>query len=460
MDIDPQIDCDACGTIEGSFSVLSINSNGNAPLYPPLDNPPNLPQTLHKALLDIRSNDYQRELAGLINVRKLLSIVSHPPIQEVINTNISPELISMAYSRPKEFAFEVCWVLCNIGSGNGESTKYLIGINSLEFFNQIFDSDQNSFDLHDLIVWAVGNIAGESVCYRNIVLDSPICGKIIKYSEVLPSSLVSKFKNLTWTMNNLLKGNPRPWGEKVVAINQYLLKALLITDNEECLVSICWGLSYASEGYSDFEGYTQAVLERILSLYKHPNITVVVPSIRVLGNFISNCNQSWEMLSPLGLVDTILLMMKSEKLSIRRETIWIASNLCAETRDAVTAMINANIFTVAYNMIEHESEAVITEIIWMVVNTANCCSKPQAEEIYRIGWIQKLLKLFRSVQKNIKCLILEGLTSLFRVYPNWFDKDISQEIEKLAEADDFTNNVSRLKQELLNQIHEFQVRGQ
>ena len=456
MDIDPQTNSAACDAIEGPFSALSINAYSNAVLHPPLDLVPNLPQSLQEALLDIRSNNYQSELRGLITVRKLLSIVNSPHIQEVISTNISPVLIFMAYSRPKEFALEVCWVLCNIGSGNAESTKYLIDIKSLEFFNQIFDLDPDSFDLRDQIVWAVGNIAGESTLYRNIVIGSPICVKILKYSEVLPPSLAQKFQNLVWAMSNLLRGKPHPRGEIVVAINRYLLKALLITEHQDCLVDICWGLSCASEDTEDFEVYSQAVLERFLFLCRYPKIQVVVPSLRVIGNFISNCNQSWQKLSCLGLVDMILLMIQSEKPTIRREAMWIASNLCAETREAVSAMIDAGFFTIAYNMIEHEKENVINEIIWTIANTGNCCSKVQAEALFKIGWIQKLLQLFPNVEEKIKCVILEGLTSFFKAYPSWFGKDFSHEIEKLEESKNFNGNVSRLQQELLNQIHEFQ----
>ena len=67
----------------------------------------------------------------------------------------------MSYARPLDFTFEVCWILCSIGLGDLQQTKYLVDLGVLKFFSTIFESNPDSYKLRDLIVMAVGNISGE-----------------------------------------------------------------------------------------------------------------------------------------------------------------------------------------------------------------------------------------------------------------------------------------------------------
>ena len=126
---------DDCIRIEDVFSVLSIHMNNNIQSHQLINIPPNLPEDLQVFFTKLSSNNYEEELISLGYIRTILSVEYCTRREEIINLNIAPTLISMAYTRPKEFALEVCWVLCYIGNGPSESTQYLININSLQFFS-------------------------------------------------------------------------------------------------------------------------------------------------------------------------------------------------------------------------------------------------------------------------------------------------------------------------------------
>ena len=422
MDIDPQSSSAACDGIEDSFSALSLNINFGGSLE------------LTQALYNLGSGVYTKEMVGLVALRKLLAIEVNPPIHEVISSNIAASLITMAYTRPKEFAFEVSWVLCNIGSGDGICTKYLLDINCLEFFDKIFYLDPNSFDLRDQIAWAIGNIAGESVHYRNLVIRSEICNKILLYSEVLPIAQIKKYQNLVWVLSNFVRGKPHPDSQFCLKLTKTFQQAILQTDNIEILIDACWGLSYTSDDMKSSEPFSDYLLTKLISLTVTSSVKVSIPSLRILGNFISNFSDSHQRVVPLGMIQAIMTLMGHEKQSIRKEVMWICSNLCAEDNSVVSNMINNGFYSNLITRFDNETESVLQEIIWVVANSAQVSSRENAKLLIEMGWIEKWLSAFSKVQQKSKLVIVEGITELFKKCPEAITKEISGTIHEFISS--------------------------
>lgn len=434
MDIDPQYDNAACDGIEHSFSALSLALNNN------------LPDELNDAIFDLLSKNYPKELEGVTKIRKLLSREDSPPISEVITSHIAESLLEMTHSRPKEFAFEVCWVLCNIGSGNSSSTRYLIEIKSLEFFSSIFYLDPQSFDLRDQICWAVGNIAGESVIYRDLVIQSEICGKILEYSTILPFTEVSKYQNLVWVLSNFVRGKPHVSRDLSKILEKFFINAISQSNNNGLLVDSCWGLTYCSDDLEDFSQYTVNVLQKLISLTLK-ELKIAIPAFRVLGNMISNTSRSWELLEPLGILDVLLQLIEHQKPSIKKEALWICSNLCAESDQAVMAFFKANLYQKMLLIVENQNQTVISEVIWTISNTVNTCANEFAKFLVDIGWLDKLIGLFTNVEPKIKCVILEGLSCFAEKCKDGINEQHISKIQRMQE-----NNLDDRSRMLLEKL--------
>ena len=450
-----EIDSDAkddCIGIEDTFSALSIHMNSAPQLNQLISMSPNLPEDLQVALTKLSLNNYEENLIGLKDIRTILSAVDCTRIVEIVNLNISPTLISMAYSRPKEFALEVCWVLCNIATGPSECTQYLININSLQFFSQVFELDINSFDLQDQIVWAIGNIAGESNYFRDIVLNSEIFSKILRYSQILPPSITQKYENLIWTASNFLRGKSRPPPECVSPLEIFLLKALLQTNSEDSLKDILDGLGYASANTKNVNLYTQDIMQKVIQLCKHNLLAIHLASLKILGNFIAHCENSWLILCNLDVISTVMLMISSNKHSARREALFVCSLLCAESQQVIDALINGNFFSSALAMVDEEDYEIVKEIIIAVETALNNCTTAQAMVFFNNGWIQRLMQLFPRVPEESKRLILVGLNSLFTAYPAGLSSQFRKEIEEFTESSEISEEVLILVQNLLSNV--------
>ena len=429
MDIDPQSSSAACDGIEDSFSALSLNINFGGSLE------------LTQALYNLGSGVYTKEMVGLVALRKLLAIEVNPPIHEVISSNIAASLITMAYTRPKEFAFEVSWVLCNIGSGDGTCTKYLLDINCLEFFDKIFYLDPNSFDLRDQIVWAIGNIAGESIHCRDLIIRSEICNKILLYSEAITIAQIKEYRILVWAFGNLARGKPHFDSQFCLKLVKIFQQAILQTDDIEILVDACWGLSSILDDMNFSELFSDYLLKKLIFLTISSSVQIILPSLRILASFISNFSDSYQRVIPLGMIQAIMTLMGHEKQFIRTEVMLICSNLCAENDSVITIMIQNGFYSNLITRICDETDSVLQEIISVIDNSTQVSSRENAKLLIEMGWIEKTLSVFSKVQHKSKLAIIEGITELFKKYPEAINEEISGIISKTVSSSNLSDEI-------------------
>lgn len=88
----------------------------------------------------IYSEDSTTKLLGLIGMRKLLSIENCPPIQAVIDANLTVVFIGFLYHDIPKFQFEAAWCITNIASGTSDHVNGLIEKDVITHFIQLLNS--------------------------------------------------------------------------------------------------------------------------------------------------------------------------------------------------------------------------------------------------------------------------------------------------------------------------------
>jgi len=103
--------------------------------------------------------------------------------------------------------FECAWVLTNIASGESSAVEQLVDFGVIPALVSRLETDQSN--IVEQCVWALGNISGDSVQYRDLCLRSGIANELSKAFERLrsPSSEfpVSLLRIITWVMSNIVR---------------------------------------------------------------------------------------------------------------------------------------------------------------------------------------------------------------------------------------------------------------
>merc|ERR1719207_314577 len=239
-------------------------------------------QTLTQALA---VEDPQSQFNSTQQYRKLLSIEQNPSIQEVIQAGVVPRFVMFLkeVNRP-DLQFEAAWVLTNIASGTAEQTRVVVEQGALPIFVMLLQSPND--DVREQAVWALGNIAGDSPNFRDLVLQS---GGLNPVMTVLrESEKTSMMRNATWTLSNLCRGKPPPPFEWVSPALGTLAN-LIYSSDVEVLTDACWAFSYLSDGPNErITGVIQAgVVPKLVELLLHSSPLVQTPALRAVGNVVT-----------------------------------------------------------------------------------------------------------------------------------------------------------------------------
>jgi importin subunit alpha-6/7 len=110
----------------------------------------------------------QMHLSALQGFRRMLSVDTNPPVEDVIAAGAVPifvELLKLADN--PTMVFEAAWTLTNIAST--EKTQIVVDNGALPILIQLLKHSDPS--VREQAAWCIGNIAGDKVELRDLVLN-------------------------------------------------------------------------------------------------------------------------------------------------------------------------------------------------------------------------------------------------------------------------------------------------
>lgn len=399
-------------TNQTAANTLATVDSGKLSLADIQEKLKNLPVLVSK----VTSENGALQLEGVQEFRKLLSIEKNPPIQEVINTGIVPRLVQMlTFVHNEALQFEAAWTLTNIASGTTEHTQVVINNNGIPMFIQLLGSPNP--EVKEQAVWALGNIAGDSASFRDLVTQAggvrALCGVFTDDAKI------GLIRNATWTLSNLCRGKPQPNFESVKEFLPILSK-LIMFDDTEILTDTCWALSYISDDNGPENKKIQScvdhgVIPHLVKCLKHRQTSVQTPALRAIGNIVTGDDSQTNAVLQANPLPSLVGMMTHPKKTIRKEACWTISNITAGHTDQISAVINQNCIPPLISLLKNDDFDIQKEAAWAISNATSGGDAKQMHYLVSQQAIPALCELFSCKDTKIVMVALDGIDNLLKV---------------------------------------------
>lgn len=387
----------------------------------------------------VNSRETAQQLAATASFRKMLSIESNPPIQQVIDSGIVPRLVTfLRRDDSPRLQFEAAWALTNIASGTSTHTHFVVDSGAVDQFVYLLDSPSD--DVREQAVWALGNIAGDSPTLRDHVLKRNALPPLVRQLQL--DCKLGMVRNSTWTLSNFCRGKPQPPFELVEPALDTLAH-LVFSSDEEVLTDACWALSYLSDGQNI---HIQAVIQsgvctRLMELLNHPSPAVQTPALRTVGNIVTGDDLQTQVVISCGALQALAELLLNSRKGIRKEACWTLSNITAGNKYQIAQVIRSGVLPPLINLLANDTWDIKKEAAWAVSNATSGGSPEHVRELVKAGCIAPLCDLLDEGDPKVVTVALEGLENILsvgeqdKVEYGWAYNPYANEVEEAGGTD-------------------------
>eukprot|EP01084_Bolivina_argentea_P037583 69519_1 len=178
-------------------------------------------------------------------------------INAVINCGVLTQLMKfLDYKKYDKIRYNTVCILTVISSGTSENVKTLIKYNVIPKLLPLLQSKSDT--LKTEVIWTLGNIAGDSVKYRDILLSYDIL--IILLPLFQNEQNLSVLRMANWLLQNLCRGKPMP-KKKYTNMALQALQIMIKSDDVEILRDACYAIGYLAGINTNNETEKQQVNE-------------------------------------------------------------------------------------------------------------------------------------------------------------------------------------------------------
>merc|ERR1719170_16059 len=415
----------------------------------------------------LHSNDPNDRLQATIEFRRMLSVEDSPPIQDVINSGVVPRLMEfLSYNNEEKLQFEAAWTITNIASGTTSHTRCVVQHGGIPAFVKLLSSPNS--EVREQAVWALGNIAGDSSDYRDLVLKTNNSMQrlitILHNNEVEPK--LTMVRNATWCMSNFCRGKPKPEFSFIKDCIPVLAK-LIMKNDPEVLTDSCWALSYVTDDQTQGNVKIQSVIQcpgvaaRLIYLLQHGTNAVQVPALRTIGNIVTGDDSQTQGMLNENPLPALLGTLLCQKKSLRKETCWTVSNITAGTPQQIQLVIDANLIPPLVNVLKEDQFDVQKEAAWAISNITSGGTDNHIRFLVAQACIPALCVMLKCGDVKMIMVVLDALDNILKIgkkdargtednqYADWVEEcgglDTLEDLQRHENEDIYEKSVKLLQ---------------
>jgi importin subunit alpha-1 len=327
----------------------------------------------------LRSPLLRHQHGGAFGMRKVLSRETSPPIGEAIAAIAAGAVPLLAKllekSNTPATQFEAAWALTNIASCTTEHTACVVNTPGLisSFVSLLGSADHN---VCEQTVWALGNIAGDSPMYRDLLLERGVLTELTHIPGRFGDSgtTLALRRLMMWMIANLCRGKPAPPLSAVASVLPYV-SAMIHYPDSEVVTDAMWCLSYISDGTNDRISAVLAhgVLPAIMyHLSSGAGQAIEVAALRSLGNIVGGDEHQTTLAIEHGAITVLCAMLRAQvhnpRAVTQKEILWALSNIAAGNAQQKNALLQAGVFDLIASYVTMDDQTIRSDSQWTVAN--------------------------------------------------------------------------------------------
>jgi hypothetical protein len=217
-------------------------------------------------------------------------------------------------------------------------------------------------------------------------------------------------------------------------------------------------LSYISDGSSQQIGAVIATgcVPKLVDMLGQ--MELVQPALRALGNIVTGTDEQTEVALTAGCLKPMQILATDPKKIIRKETMWMLSNITAGNHRQIGQVIEMDLIPRAMELLQAGDWDVKKEATWVVANAVVGGTPDQVGYLVQQGAIQGLCSILDVNDSAVVETVLDALEAILKVGKMGPDERTLQYFTSVVEQCDGLSKIEALQDDQNENIYNKAVR--
>ncbi|XP_032217708.2 importin subunit alpha-2 [Nematostella vectensis] len=352
-----------------------------------------------------------------------------------------------------DLQLEAAWCITNLSAGTHEDTLRVLKAAAPYLITYL--SGQN-LSLQDQCAWALGNMSGDSVECRDLLRAQ---GIVPPMANLLKSEIPSIVQSAAFALSNLARGHSQAADDMMGLGIASMICALLVPGQStiEVVTEVSWVSTYLTSKPDNLAAFVESgVIDHLVRILHslvqeaQPNSQAITPILRCLGNIISGPDEYGAMAMQGGLLlHAVMACLQSSHRHVRKESLWVLSNLTAGPAESCWAVVHAGLVPVTVKMLASEAFDIKKEVALTLCNISyhgpDCL-----KVVLDCRGMEGFVHLLKSHDQDTVLTALQFAEMALRLFPD--SKNTFEELEGVACLEGLEYNCNETLRQYANEL--------
>jgi importin subunit alpha-6/7 len=358
----------------------------------------------------IKLRDYRtiRSLIGCL--KELMNNNAKFPYGSVFDEGIIDVFLTAMMGNDEDLVLDMLKCLTILSNeADAEVVNKIADKGVVEVLCFLLKSAQNR-EILEASIWTLSNLLSEGGIVKAIATKEAVHKDLLRR---ISSNDVSMNRILFWTLSNLAKGKPGlplPMALEMARV----AKLGLESEDTDIIIETSWLLFYLAEAHAEIIDllFQFQLIEVLMKLLRHYDSKIQYPALKTFGTVSSVSDFYSEQVLKMGLIQIISPLMTHPHKSMKKEVLFILSNLLAGNGEIVLAVLNSPCISTLLEMTESNDFELRKEAVWGVANACCCRDIRVLGKVIELRMVPVLVSALVHNNSELLDSVLEGILKL------------------------------------------------